>query len=69
MIEKFGGKNEVMCDRCMVPYHRRYEADDFADMIVDIADEGWKKQFIDGEWQDFCPDCVMAVSGGIRHAG
>ena len=52
------GQMQVTCDACPATYRRTYEASDFAIMMDDITEDGWKKIRKAGDWTHQCPDCA-----------
>jgi len=58
MIEKIYKKELIaICDNC----GEGKVCDSWADAIVFMYEEGWKKKLVDGEWKHYCPECVGRV--------
>lgn len=58
MIEDLkDGDYQVSCDYCS--YDAEASADDWADLIAGLKDEGWKIRKMDNEWKHKCPECVL----------
>ena len=58
MIEtiKYNEEYIVNCNRCS--YDETYETD-FHDMLNELKENGWKMEYLEDEWNHFCPTCVM----------
>ena len=62
MIEKIYKKELIaICDNC----GKGQVFDSWADVIVFMNEEGWKKRLVDGEWKHYCPECVKAKAGSL----
>ena len=54
MIERIYKKERIaICDNC----GEGKVFDSWADVIVFIYEEGWKKRLVDGKWKYYCPEC------------
>jgi Fe2+ or Zn2+ uptake regulation protein len=55
-IERNGIAYTLTCDNC--GYEHDDEFDDFDDAVAAKREDGWKSRKVNGEWEDWCPDCV-----------
>ena len=60
-ISKFGRKYFLACDNCGKEYEVPF--DDFHEAVEAKKEDGWKSKKINGEWEDWCPDCQQ---GGLK---
>lgn len=56
MIERQYGGQCIVCDDCGEET-ADYDNDEFALMIQQAKEDGWKITQEDGEWCHYCPDC------------
>lgn len=56
MIERYMDKVEILCDGCG-DGTGSYPSEDFDVMVREAKDKGWRNVKVEGEWQNYCPDC------------
>ena len=63
MIEKIYKNNYMLtCDNC----GEGEEFDSWGDVIEFMAEEGWRKKLVGGEWEHYCPECQESE---VEHDG
>ena len=64
MIEKVGENYRLVCDVCALGEDGEFEFNTFDEAVEYKKDHDWvSHQFLDGEWEDICPDCAELEGG------
>jgi hypothetical protein len=58
MINRVSGNLELECDGCGKLFESYLsDGDDFEGLIDEANDAMWGRRYIDGHWENYCPDC------------